>query len=95
MKLCVKFWCKDDIQFQFLSGAAEQGREAAERSSEQSYGGDAHAGAHNLQQVWKNGKTMQHQCTYIIICYRKSKTDRTRVNILRLAANYLRVSESE
>ena len=43
----------------------------------------------------KNGKTMQHQCTYIIICCRKSKTDRTRVNILRLAANYLRVSESE
>ena len=53
LELCVKFWCKDDIQFQFLSGAAEQGREAAERSSEQSNGGDAHAGAHNLQQVWK------------------------------------------
>ena len=53
MKLCVKFWWNNDIQFQFLSGAAEQGREAAERSSEQSYGGDAHAGAHNLQQVWK------------------------------------------
>ena len=53
LELCVKFWCKDDIQFQFLSGAAEQGRKAAERSSEQSHGGDAHAGAHNLQQVWK------------------------------------------
>lgn len=60
MKLSVKFWCKDDIhsslQIQFISGAAEQGRKAPERSSEQSYGGDAHAGAHNLQQVWKEWK---------------------------------------